>query len=66
MVPVPKEASNAMISNNRPISITPILSKVHQKLTACSLPSPHLSLSFYRFMIAFIGSVSGKRSSYKV
>ena len=37
VVPVPKEPSNAMISNNRPISITPILSKVYEKLTASPL-----------------------------
>ena len=34
VVPVPKEPSSAMVSNNRPISITPILSKVFEKLTA--------------------------------
>ena len=34
MVPVPKDTSCAKVSNNRPISITPILSKVFEKLLA--------------------------------
>ena len=33
-MPVHKEPSNAMASNNRLILITPIFSKVHEKLTA--------------------------------